>query len=1158
MNTIKRRCRFLTTTIFMLTIYAIGTQQLKAHSNKSSNLDEVIQLLARNYGSINFVYNTKAFKEVVVSDFSPTNNGIENELHQLQQLVPLSYIKKRFTIALKLNKEIEQERIITGTVTDSDNLPIPGASVFVQDTNIGTATDFEGNFTLEVPEDARSLSVTYMGYKKQIVNIENRTEIDIILQTDAASLEEVVLVGYGQTSRETLVDAVSKVDAEQIQQRPIADVSAGLQGLSPGLNVTQSSGDPAAKPRINIRGFTSINGGEPLVIIDGVEGDINNLNPNDIESISVLKDAGASAIYGARGAFGVVLISTKNPKTGNLMVSVDATTAWNSPTVNTDFLTDPYKAVMLVDESFRTAVGRSYTGYNEEDYQNIYEVSQDPSLARVETDIRNGREQYIYYGHTDWWNYFFRDSYPTQIYNVSVSGGSDKIKGFFSYRNYNSEGILKVQDDHYKIYNLRGKLEMKINDWISFTNNMQYNSSNDLKHGGSQYGWGDQFNGNIYVHGLPSYMPQNPDGTATWRTELNNYTIGDGAYASLLYGKAKQETEEGEFSNIATLKLNPVKGLDVTASYAYRRTNYNRYRRSVNIPYSIYPGEVNTMGTDQLTEYNTRFKYDAFNIYGDYHHQIGDHSLKATLGFNQESFYNKSTTASKQNSISDDLNSLGLATSNPEALGSAAEWALQGVFYRLSYDYKDKYLLEVNGRYDGTSRFPEEERWGFFPSVSGGWLINKENFFSSLTDTFNLVKLRASYGSLGNQEVANYAYIPTLRKNIDGNFALNGRTLDYIAAPGLNPREISWEEVKTFDVGTDIALFNNDVNITFDWFQRNTKGMLTQGATLPSVLGTGSPQENAADLRTRGFELSIGYHHSFEVAKSPLNFGIEGNLSNSVTEITKFDNPNNSLLDYYEGMTIGELWGYHVDGLFQTQDEITGHADQTRVSNRIIANGGLQLGDVRYVDLNGDGVIDEGENTLQDSGDRRKIGNTAPQYLYSFRVNAAWKGFDVSAFFQGVGKQDWYPNGDSRIFWAMYNRPYDTFIRKDLVNNIWSPDNREAYFPRLFGYIALSDSDALGAVNDRYLQSVAYLRLKNLSLGYTIPKRITEKFNISKFRIYFSGENLFTFTSLTDYIDPEAASNSVNLNQPSTSANRSTAQTVPFNETYSVGLSLQF
>ena len=250
------------------------------------------------------------------------------------------------------------------------------------------------------------------------------------------------------------------MDAEQIQQRPIADVSAGLQGLSPGLNVTQSSGDPAAKPRINIRGFTSINGGEPLVIIDGVEGDINNLNPNDIESISVLKDAGASAIYGARGAFGVVLISTKNPKTGNLTVSVDATTAWNSPTVNTDFLTDPYKAVMLVDESFRTAVGRSYTGYNEEDYQNIYEVSQDPSLARVETDIRNGREQYIYYGHTDWWNYFFRDSYPTQIYNVSVSGGSDKIKGFFSYRNYNSEGILKVQDDHYKIYNLRGKLEM--------------------------------------------------------------------------------------------------------------------------------------------------------------------------------------------------------------------------------------------------------------------------------------------------------------------------------------------------------------------------------------------------------------------------------------------------------------------------------------------------------------------------------------------------------------------------------------------------------------------------------------------------------------------------------------------------------------------------
>lgn len=1108
---------------------------------------------------VSFVYGNEIKSLKVKRSISYYNTPLDEVLSNLTSQFNIAFKKINNTIAVSIRKApIQEVKQVNGTITDDSGIPLMGVNVMEQGSSNGVTTDFDGKFSIKVPVGA-TLQFTYLGMHTQKLKVTAGMDmIRLSLKADEEMLDEVVVIGYGETSRETLIDAVSKVDPKSIEERPLPSAANALQGLSPGLNITQSSGKPGSDPRINIRGFTSINGGEPLIIVDGVEGNINSLNPNDIASISVLKDAGASAIYGARGAFGVILVTTKKAKKGNITVDISNTTAFSSPTVNTDFVTDPYKAVTLVDEAFRTAVGRSYTGYTERDLAALLEVSKDPSKARVVEDIRNGKNQYVHYGATDWWDRFFRETYPSNITNVSVSGGGEKVKTYFSYRNYQSTGILKVQDDQYKQYNLRGKIDMEVNDWLSFSNNMQYNSSHDLEHGGSQYGWRDVWGSLIWVHALPSYMPTNPDGSSLWRTELNNYTVGDGVYASLLHGKSQQVTKESEFSNIATAKLNPLEGLNITASYAIRKVNFNRYQRSTRIPYSIFVGEMAAMGNDKLTEYNDESSYNAFNIFGEYKKQLGSHALGATIGFNQENYQIKKITASKQNSISDDLNSLGLATSNAETTGSASEWALQGLFYRLTYDYKKKYLIEFNGRYDGSSRFPRDYRWGFFPSISAGWIISKENFFDGISDVISLFKLRGSYGSLGNQNIDDYAYIPTLPKSIDGGYAIDGSTLDYIESPGLNPNEITWEEVKTLNVGVDAGFFNNSLTASFDWFQRNTDGMLTAGATLPSVLGASSPQENAADLRTRGFELSVGYSNSFQLANSPFQFSIGGTLSDSETEITRFDNPTNSLLDYYEGMTIGELWGYHVDGLFQSEEEIAGHADQTRVSNRIMAAGGLQPGDVRYVDLDGDGTIGEGENTASNPGDRRIIGNTAPHYLYSFKINTSWKGFDLSAFFQGVGEQDWYPNTDSRIFWAMYNRPYDSFIRKDLANNIWTPDNRDAYFPRMFGYIALNDRDALGAVNNRYLQDVSYLRLKNLSLGYTLPSSVIEELPLTKVRIYFSGENLFTFTNLTDYIDPEAASNSVNLNSPSTSTNRSTAQTVPFSKIYSLGVSIQF
>ncbi|MBG47367.1 MAG: SusC/RagA family protein [Pseudozobellia sp.] len=1126
-------------------------------SEKSRTLTELFDDIESS-SEVSFVYNKNVMELGQKRSIDFNDTPLPSVMHEISQSFPIQYKIIANTVTVTL-KSINQDRIkVSGQVLDGEGNALMGASIMEMGSQNGVISDFDGMFTIDLQRGG-TLAFSYLGMVTQTLDIsEPQSNLAVQLKSDEQMLEEVVVVGYGSKSKEKLIDAVTKVDVSTIENRPLSNAANALQGVSPGLNISQTSGKPGESPRINIRGFTSINGGSPLVIVDGVEGNINNLNPDDIESTSVLKDAGASAIYGARGAFGVVLVTTKRAKEGNITVNVSNTTAFSSPTMNTDFLTDPYKSTMLVDEAFRTAVGRSYTGYSEQDYAALLEVSQDPSLARVVIDNRNGREQYVHYGATDWWNTFFRKNAPSNITNVSLSGGSEKVRTFFSYRNYQSTGILKVQDDIFKQYNLRGKLEVDANDWITFTNNMQYNRSSDLQHGGSQYGdfanpWGSL----LWVHALPAYMPTNPDGNALWRTELNNYTVGDGVYAALLHGKSKQETDNQEFSNIATAVISPFDGFDITASYALRKQTYNRYQRSTRIPYSIFVGEVGTMGADRLREYNTQSSYNAFNIYGEYKKQLGNHFLSGMVGFNQESYETKSIEATKMNSISDDLNSLGLATSNAEANGSASAWALQGVFYRLSYDFKKKYLLEVNGRYDGSSRFPSDYRWGFFPSVSAGWVVSNEDFLKDINE-ISQVKLRASYGSLGNQNIADYAYIPTLNKDIDTGYAIDGSTLDYIESPNLNPRAITWEEVKTLNLGTDLSFFKNRLSVNFDWFQRDTEGMLTKGATLPSVLGAPSPQENAADLQTRGFELSLGYNDYFELGNDTFDFSIVANLSNSKTKITRFDNPNNSLLDFYEGMTIGELWGYDVDGLFQTEEEVAAHADQTRVSNRIVAAGGLQPGDVKYNDLNNDGVIDEGENTAENSGDRRIIGNTAPQYLYSFKVNAGYKGFDFSAFFQGVGKQDWYPNTDSRLFWAMYNRPYDSFIRKDMVDDIWTPENTDAYFPRLFGYIALSDNDALGAVNNRYLQNVAYLRMKNVTLGYTLPSSISDRLPFNKLRVYFSGENLLTFSKLTDYIDPEAASNSVNFNAPSTSTNRSTAQTIPFSKIYSLGISLQF
>ena len=1081
-----------------------------------------------------------------------------------------------YTVAMAVLQSAEQpDDPIRGKVIDEEGQPIPGVSVLIKDTSTGTITNIEGEFALSMPDSqedpARSdptLVFSFVGYQTQEVKLNGQSTLNVSLFEDVQSLNEVVVVGYGTQKKANLTGAVSQLKAEDLSKRPNVNLTQSLQGTLPGLNINRSSGDPGSDPLLNVRGYTSINGGGPLVLIDGVEGDINKINPADVESVTVLKDAAASAIYGARGAFGVILVTTKTAQAGRTRVSYNNNFAWGTTTTNTDFITDPYRAVKLVDDAFQISVGRTYTGYSAEDYEELKKRSTDPSLPDVVVDNRNGQDQYIYYGNTDWWNTMFRKWQPSQNHAISVTGGTDKLSILLSGRFYKNTGILKLQEDTYRSYNGRAKLDLKVNDWLTLSENIQVNTSDQLTHGGSQYGWGEPWGSLIWVHALPSYVLQNPDGTATWRTELNNYTIGDGIYASLLYGKSRETINQRQVVNTfgATLTPVPVENLSVNFNFTNRWDFYDEAERNVRSPWSIYPGQIDYLGSDQLREVDARENYTALNLYANYAQDLGRHHLKEMIGFNREYTYYESVDTRKKNNISDELNALDLGTTDPEAYGTAWEWAIQGYFFRLNYDYDNRYLLEVNGRYDGSSRFPEGYRWGFFPSVSAGWSIANENFFVGLNEYVNDLKLRASYGSLGNQQVDYYAYVSTLEKKTadgsgnNGEYAINGSKLEYVNPPALTPLDITWEKVNTINFGLDLSVLKNRLTTNLDFFQRNTIGMLTQGKTLPAVLGTSSPEENAADLQTRGFEVSLTYQESFDVGGKPLNLVLNGTLSNQITKITRFDNPNNFLGDYYEGQTVGEVWGYHVEGLFQSDEEANNHANQIRVNNRINSSPGEfgrpRAGDVKFGDLNGDGVISEGDNTLENPGDRRIIGNATPQFPYSFGINADWNNFDLSFFFQGIGKQDWYPNTDSRLFWAMYCRPYNSFIRKDLADNIWSEENPNAYFPRLRGYTALNGSSELGVVNDRYLQRVAYLRLKNLSVGYTLPQQWTERINVERVRIYFSGENLFTLSKLTGYVDPEAASAGVNFEDTAEADDRSTAQTYPFGKIFSLGVNI--
>lgn len=1065
-------------------------------------------------------------------------------------------------------RETVQQRIITGTIIDDNGQPLSGVTVREIGHENQSYTDASGKFSLSLQGTDALLRFSLVGYYPKEEAVGSSDNVTVRLMVEVQEVDEVVVVGYGTQKKENLTGATTVVDSKLLQSRPAANVSQLLQGTVPNLQVTFGSGRPGAGGSFNIRGVNSISSdAAPLVIIDGFEGDINRINPNDVESITVLKDASAAAVYGARASYGVILVTTKTGSGTRASITYSGQTSISAQTTSTDFETRGYYSASINDLFFSRYAGSNYTRYTDDDYYQLWirrnDKTEHPDRPWVVTDNRDGRESYVYYGNTDWYNHLFDLKRPMHTHNLSVNGVSENIRYSLTGNYFNQEGIFRQNTDDLKRYNLRSRVDFTVNNWLDINTNLSYFNSAYAYPGRS--GVNNTFNSSV-VHGLASIVPVNPDGTHVYQTSISNYNLMDGYAAMLGQDLHRNLDKVSEFSPTIEAVVRPFKGFDIRSSYRFIHYNYQTMNRSANIAYSKYPGEVleiaSGIGNNRLYETQINHQYQAVNMYATYQTIFNnDHDFKAMAGYNYETKYLKDIKVARNGLLSDQIIDFETATGDVmEINGGQNEYAIFGTFYRLNYGYKDRYLLEAAGRYDGTSRFAKGHRFGFFPSFSAAWRIDKENFFENWgQNVLNGAKIRASYGSLGNQQVGYYDYLQTINAGfVSDEYSFgDGSRAPYATESDPNSSSLTWETVNTANLGVDVELLQSRLTFTGDIYQRETLNMLTAGRAIPTYYGADIPLENASDLLTKGWEASINWRDGFDINGKRLNYYVGAGLGDNTSKVTRFDNPNRNISNFYEGQDLGQIWGYEVNGFFRTDEEAANYdVDQTAVNTIINSSAvdlGLRAGDLKFEDLDGDKVISLGDNTADNPGDRRIIGNSLPRYNFNFKLGGDWNNIDLSLFVQGVGRQHWYPDTRASYFWGPYAQPYATFIGRDFLSNVWSEENPDAYFPRPRGYVALNNTNrSLGVANTKYLQNLAYMRLKNITVGYSLPERIASKAGLSRLRIYFSGENLLTFTKLqSKYIDPEQAS-ADNTYDKSTSH----AKIYPWAKTFMFGLDI--
>ena len=1134
----------------------VHSQKISVNFSKTS-LEKAFSVIEKNT-NYRFVYNDDYLPFNHRVTVNAKNISIAELLKEILNDTRLSYRMLSENLVVIAPKGTEKNDVVVkGKVINSLGEALPGVSVQLKNTNIGTTTGVDGDFEIKAPENA-ILVFSFIGHEPQEIAIEGRVSLTVTLLPVENSLNEVVVVGYGSEKKINITGAVDQISGKELAERPIANLFQGLQGLSPGLNISYPGGKPGATPNINIRGITTLTGGgaSPLVIIDGIASttdDILRLNPQDIGSLSVLRDAASAAIYGARAAFGVILITTKQGASGGKQrVTYNNYFSWSRCTVLPDQITDPYIYSRVLETSTDNTPW-DYVNYSDYQYQWAKERSENPSVEDVRKDPNNPNA-WIYMGNNNWNDYFFNKMSSSQNHSISFSGGSEigkgKPFGYLLSADWTKEnGLNKLSKDDWNRYGLRAKINFTPLSWLKIENNLNiYQTITDAP----SYTITDLY----YLQ--PTQVAKNPDGS--WAN------TGAGRLGAQLTDGGRDEQTRFGFQNISRAVATFLNGdLQVTGSASFKREiwKYNTNFKKFEIGFG--EGDIREEGGNgSVLVRNGIVKHDVYDLFANYNKQIGsDHAFKVIAGYNQEEYVWSYEGVSRDRLISSSLPYIGLTTGeNPSVLADYTTYALRSVFGRLNYTFKGRYIIEGNGRYDGSSRFPKERRWGFFPSVSAAWIASEEPFFKSIAKQVSTLKFRISYGDLGNQSVSDFGYIQTLPTGRASYIINNSFPSVITGAPSLSvdPDTYTWEKVTTFNVGADIGLLQNRVQGGFDYFVRNTIGMLGPVAELPGVLGTSPPTQNVADLSTKGWELSLAYRDNFDMASKPFSFGVKFILSDSRTKITKYKNDQLLLNSYRVGQEIGEIWGLESDGYFKTQEEIDALDEFA-----IVPWGALEIveGWPKYVDQDKDGKIEQG-NTQTDPKDLKIIGNNSTRYRYGINLDFDWYNFDFSVFLQGVGKKDFYPK--HYLFWGPYQQPYagiyewnldyyrgasETGTDRDRHSASYiaaglADANTDSYFPVLQAWMADANyGSGLDLPQTKYLLNAAYLRVKNVTLGYTLPASLTKKVKVSRLRLFVTGENLYEFSSIKKYIDPEAVADGYGW-------------AYPYQRKYAVGLNLDF
>ncbi len=963
---------------------------------------------------------------------------------------------------------VQQTTTCSGVITDGNGEPIIGASVIERGTTNGTITDFDGKFTLDVAQGA-TLQISYVGFTTQNVKV-TAGSMKIVLKEDNMNLEEVVVVGYGTQKKANLTGAVANVNNKLIESRPITSVSAGLQGLLPGVTVTQRSGQPGSDTgTIRVRGTGTFNVADPMVIVDGVESTMNDIDANDIESISVLKDAASSAIYGSKAANGVILITTKRGKAGQSVVNYSGLVGWQSATELPEYATSAEYARLTNQARLNNGLSARYT----EDEIRKFEDGSDP----------------YNYANTDWHDLLYTESGFQTQHNINVSGGSEAMRYMASVGYLGQDGLIRNAGKDQ--YNMRLNLDGKPKKNLETSFSMSYSQIN-ITEPNNPYTGADIAQFFRQVNMISPMVP--------YKKEDGSYgTIGDGNPIAWLDNNSATDYKRHNLQAIASLKYYIIPQVSVKAMASYKMY----YQDSHAMVKALKFTDTWTQGSmDKLTESSTFYDRVTGDVIAEYKDSFGMHNVAAMGGFHSELYKYKYTKAYRQSFPSNSLTDLDAGgTANMSNNGNTNELAMMSWFGRVNYDYAGKYLFEANVRYDGSSRFADGHRWGLFPSASAGWRISEEAFFEDIKGVVTNAKLRASWGKLGNQDIGQ-GYYPTVSTlSLGKNYPFGGAIYSGAYTQNAANKLLSWEETTTWGIGLDFSLWGK-LNFTVDYYNKVTDGVLMPVST-PVTFALSNFYDNIGKVSNKGVEIAVDYRDRF----GKVEFNAGGNIAFNKNNIDDMGDVNERFNsgDVQTIMRVGEkmnsFYGYETAGFFQSDAEVSSWASYDFTGYK------AQAGDIKYVDQNGDGKIT--------TDDRVVLGSYDPGITFGFNLGASYQGWDIMAFFQGATDVKGYLGIE-----AVGSIDGDAAKPAALWNDSWTKDNTNAKYPRTT--IGLQGVSMPSVISDFWMQDATYLRMKNLQIGYTFPKAWMSKLGIAKLRVYYSGQNLLTLTDFLKGWDPEA------------------------------------